>query len=126
MPWTLIAAILGGLGVATGAFGAHALQARLDPQHLDWWDKAVRYQFWHVLALLAVEPAWRWATAQARPDLAQWANRAGWGFLVGIVLFSGSLQVMALTDIRKLGIITPLGGLSLIAGWVCLAMAARR
>ncbi|MBI5608093.1 MAG: DUF423 domain-containing protein [Deltaproteobacteria bacterium] len=126
MPWTLVAAILGGIAVATGAFGAHGLQSRLDAQHLDWWDKAVRYQFWHVLALLAVEPAWRWATAQARPELVVWANRAGWGFFVGILLFSGSLQVMALTDFRKLGMVTPLGGLSFIAGWVCLALAARR
>lgn len=124
MPWTLIATILGALGVATGAFGAHALQGRLDAQHLDWWDKAVRYQMWHALALLAVEPTTRWALAVARPEAVQWAQRAGWCFAVGIVLFAGSLQVMALTDIRKLGMVTPLGGLSLIAGWACLAVAS--
>ena len=125
MPWTFIAAIAGALGVATGAFGAHALQSRLDPQHLEWWDKAVRYLFWHALALLAVEPLVRAQLAQARAGASRWAERSGWAFLLGIVLFCGSLGVMALTDWRKLGMVTPLGGLSLIAGWVCLAVAAR-
>ncbi len=124
MPWTLIAAVFGAIGVATGAFGAHALQGRLDEQHLEWWSKAVQYLFWHALALLAVEPL-RARLAQAQPAAALWAERAGWGFLFGILLFSGSLLAMALTDWRKLGMVTPLGGLGLLAGWICLAIAAR-
>lgn len=126
MPWTFLAALVGAIGVGTGAFGAHALQGRLDPQHLDWWDKAVRYLFWHALALLALEPLLRARLAQADAAAVRWTSRSGWAFLTGIALFSGSLMLMALTDWRKLGMVTPLGGLSLIAGWVCLALASRR
>jgi len=107
------------LGVLAGAFGAHALRGSLTPDLSAIFETAVRYQLVHALALLAT--AWacvRW------PGVA--ANAAGALFSVGIVLFSGSLYLLALTGMRGLGAITPLGGLAFIAGWGCLASAAWR
>jgi len=111
--WWRVGGILGALGVALGAFGAHGLQGRVDPPALEWWHTASRYQTLHALAILAVA---------AHPAVPRWA---GWSFLTGIVLFSGSLYVMTLTGIRALGAITPLGGLCFIAGWLLLAFAGR-
>lgn len=117
--WFAVGALTGAAGVLLGAFGAHALKARVSGPMLDVFETGVRYQMYHALALLAVGFAvTRW------PGPA--TNVAGWLFLVGIAIFSGSLYVMTLTGARWLGAITPLGGLCLIAGWVALAVAALR
>lgn len=98
-----------------GAFGAHGLEARIsDPDRLAWWETAARYQLVHALAICAV------AAHPARP------RAAGALFTAGIALFSGSLYVMTVTNVRALGAITPLGGLCLIGGWLALALAAPR
>lgn len=112
-------AAFGFLGVALGAFGAHALKGALSQEMLAIWHTAVEYQFWHALALLGVG-----ALTQDRTDRA--LNIAGGAFIAGIVIFSGSLYALALTDIRALGAITPIGGLALLAGWAALASAALR
>jgi uncharacterized membrane protein YgdD (TMEM256/DUF423 family) len=105
------------LSVAAGAFGAHALRARLDPGALAVFETAARYQMFHALGLLAV--AWavtRWP--------GPWLPRAGWLFVAGTLLFSGSLYALALSGVRWLGAITPLGGAAFLAGWLCLALGA--
>lgn len=107
------------LAVGAGAFGAHALRARLDPGMLLVFETGARYQMYHALGLLAVA----WAVAQWPGRL---ATAAGWCFVAGTLLFSGSLYAMALTGERALGAITPLGGIAFLAGWLCLALAARR
>ncbi|HET7427162.1 MAG TPA: DUF423 domain-containing protein [Gemmatimonadales bacterium] len=107
------------VAVGAGAFGAHGLRARLSPELLAVFETAARYQMYHALALLAVA----WAVTRWPGTLPQWA---GWLFLAGTVLFSGSLYLLALTGIRWLGAITPLGGLAFLAGWLCLLLAAAR
>lgn len=107
------------LGVAAGAFGAHALRARLTPDLLAVFETGVRYQLVHSLALLAV--AWAAARWPGRASAA-----AGWLFVAGIVLFSGSLYLLTLSGLRGVGWITPFGGLAFIAGWGCLAWSAWR
>jgi uncharacterized membrane protein YgdD (TMEM256/DUF423 family) len=102
------------LAVALGAFGAHALKARLAPDLLAVYETGVRYQLTHALALLAV--AWA-CTRWPGPFL----NTSGWLFLAGTLLFSGSLYVLSLSGIRWLGAITPIGGVAWIVGWLCLA-----
>lgn len=115
-----IASILGGLAVALGAFGAHALAGRVEPRLLEVFETGVRYHFYHALALVAVVVAiGRWPE-NSLPAM------AGWLFVVGIVVFSGSLYLMTLTGARWLGAITPIGGVAFIAGWVCLALMALR
>ena len=100
------------LAVALGAFAAHGLKARLSPEMLTIWETGVRYHVYHALALLALG-------ASRGPD------RAGWCFLGGIVIFSGSLYLLALTGERRLGAITPIGGLLFLAGWLLFALKAR-
>ncbi len=105
--------------VGAGAFGAHGLRSRLTPDLLTVFETAARYQMYHALALLAV--AWavtRWP--------GPWAVRAGWLFVAGTVLFSGSLYALALSGVRWLGAVTPLGGAAFLAGWGCLLLAAVR
>ena len=112
----IIGALLAALGVGAGAFGAHALRARLTPELLTVFETGVRYHLIHALGLLAV--AWaatRWP--------GQATHAAGWLFLLGIVLFSGSLYGLSLSGVRALGAITPLGGVAFIAGWLTLAWA---
>jgi uncharacterized membrane protein YgdD (TMEM256/DUF423 family) len=107
------------LAVGAGAFGAHALRSRLDPDLLAVFETGVRYQMYHALALLAV--AWvvtRWP--------GPWPVRAGWLFVAGTLLFSGSLYALALSGLRWLGAVTPLGGVAFRAGWLCLVLAVRR
>ncbi len=114
-----IGSAYGFLGVLLGAFAAHALKARLDANGLATFEIGVRYQMYHALALLAV--AWahtRW------PGVAVTAS--GWLFVAGVAVFSGSLYVLSVTGARWLGAITPIGGLALLAGWLCLAWAAWR
>jgi uncharacterized membrane protein YgdD (TMEM256/DUF423 family) len=107
------------VSVAAGAFGAHALRARLAPDLLAVFETAARYQMYHALALLAVA----WALGRWPGPLVAWA---GWLFVAGTFLFSGSLYALALSGVRWLGAITPLGGVCFLAGWLCLALAARR
>lgn len=114
-----IGALSAFISVAAGAFGAHALRIRLSPEYLAVFDTAARYQMYHALGLLAVA----WAAARWPGPMPQWA---GWLFLVGTVLFSGSLYALALSGARWLGAITPLGGIAFLAGWLCLFLAARR
>ena len=113
-----LAGIFGALGVAAGAFGAHALRSRLEPDLLAVFETAARYQMYHALALFVA--AWMSGRGIA---CARWA---GWSFTAGIVLFSGSLYALALTGVRTFGAITPLGGVAFIAGWIALAIGARR
>ena len=126
----IAAGFFGATGVALGAFGAHALKARLSSEALATWDTAVFYQLVHALALLAVVGAMRLPLLQAPLPTSQAAPVgfvvAGWGFLVGIVLFSGSLYGLSLGGPRLLGPVTPLGGLALILGWLGLLYAALR
>lgn len=120
MPSTFIflGSLLAGLGVALGAFGAHALRARVPAQRLETFETAVRYQVYHALALIAAGLA---VQAGMGSPL---AAAAAWLFLAGILLFSGSLYLLAFTGLRWLGAVTPLGGIAFIAGWACLALAA--
>lgn len=111
-----LGAVSGFISVAAGAFAAHALRSRLTPEYLAVFETAARYQMYHALALLAVA----WATTRGSGSTAQWA---GWLFVVGTVLFSGSLYALALTGTRWLGAITPLGGVAFLAGWLCLALS---
>ena len=116
-PFITLAAVSGMLAVALGAFGAHALKQRLDEYALGVFETAVQYHFWHSLALLAVG-----VIALGQPQIPL-LRSSGWLFLLGIVVFSGSLYLLSLTGMRWLGAITPLGGLAFIAGWACLAVA---
>jgi uncharacterized membrane protein YgdD (TMEM256/DUF423 family) len=113
----LIAALAGFTGVTLGAFGAHALRARLSADMLSVFETGVRYHLIHAVALLAV------AALMDRLN-ARLITAAGWLFLTGIVLFSGSLYLLALTGVTILGAVTPLGGVAFLAGWACLAFAA--
>jgi uncharacterized membrane protein YgdD (TMEM256/DUF423 family) len=103
-----------------GAFGAHVLKERLAVDMLANFETGTRYQMYHALALLAV--AW----AASRWPGSALPSAAGWLFLAGTLLFSGSLYVMALTGLRWMGAITPLGGVAFVAGWLCLLLAAWR
>jgi uncharacterized membrane protein YgdD (TMEM256/DUF423 family) len=109
-----VGSILGGLGVALGAFGAHALRDQLSARQLEVFETGVRYQMYHALALLALA----WA-------IARWPQRklhvAAALLLAGTIVFSGSLQLLALTGVRWLGMVTPFGGVMLILGWVFTA-----
>jgi uncharacterized membrane protein YgdD (TMEM256/DUF423 family) len=112
-------ALLGGAGVAAGAFGAHALATRLAPDRLELFELAVRYQLTHALALLAA--AWaveRWPAAST--------TVAGWLLLAGTLIFCGTIYALAFNAPRVLGAVTPVGGLALIVGWVLLATSALR
>lgn len=115
----MAASLAGFLGVALGAFASHALRSRLAPEMLAAFETAVRYQMYHAFALLAV--AWAWA---------RWPRRvftvAGCLFVAGILLFSGSLYLLALTGTRELGMITPVGGLAFLGGWLCLLWGTAR
>lgn len=107
------------ISVAAGAFGAHALRPRLDPESLAVFETAARYQMYHAFALLGAA----WAATRWPGTLVQ---AAGWLFVAGTVLFSGSLYALALTGVRWLGAVTPLGGAAFLAGWLCLAVAVAR
>ena len=106
--------------VGLGAFGAHALKGHLDPAMTAVWQSAVQYHAWHALALLGVGSL-----------LVHWPHKralalAGWLFAAGIVLFAGSLYAVALTGVRGLGMVTPIGGVAFLAGWAVLAWSVAR
>jgi len=114
-----LGAVAAFVGVALGAFGAHALRARLPADHLAAFETGAHYQLLHALALVLVG-----VRIGRRP--ARLTTAAGWCFTVGIVLFSGSLYVLSITGTTAVGIVTPLGGLCFLAGWACLALAEGR
>ncbi len=105
------------VAVGLGAFAAHGLKSRLAPDMLSIFETGVRYQTFHALALLAV--AWAHSRWPSPSVLA-----AGWLFVAGTLVFSGSLYALALSGVRLLGAVTPLGGLAFLAGWLCLAWGA--
>ncbi|MCE2905254.1 MAG: DUF423 domain-containing protein [Anabaena sp. CoA2_C59] len=114
-----IAAIFGGLSVAGGAFGAHALREKISDRSLEIFETAARYQMYHALALLLVAIL-----------ISRWENPpiillvSGWLFIIGVVIFSGSLYTLSLTGIKSWGAVAPLGGLALMIGWGALAFAS--
>ena len=111
-------AAIAGLSVAIGAFGAHALRARLEPARLATFETAVQYHMLHAVALLAV------AALMGRVQSQQLLLLSGGLFTAGIFLFSGSLYALAITGITWLGAITPLGGIAFIGGWLCMGISA--
>ena len=114
-----VAALLGALGVAAGAFGAHALRERLDAPSLATFETAARYHLIHTLAAIL-------AAHRAASTGAEAARRAGWAFVLGVSVFAGTLYALALGGPRWLGAITPLGGLALITGWLLLGWSFRQ
>ncbi len=120
--WMLLGALSGGLSVIFGAFGAHALKARLTPEMLAIWKTGVEYQMWHAVALLLVAHGLRVSS----PAVVRPLRVSAWAFTLGIMVFSGSLYILALSGVRWLGAITPIGGVSFIVGWAAMAWAATR
>ncbi len=114
-----IAAILAGTSVAAGAFASHALNDQLSERALEIFETGAKYQMYHALALLVVALLLSRAEASQTPLIA-----AGSAFILGIVIFSGSLYALSLTGIKGLGAITPLGGATFLIGWGCLTIAA--
>jgi uncharacterized membrane protein YgdD (TMEM256/DUF423 family) len=114
-----VAAILGGTAVAGGAFASHALRDSLSARLLGVFETGVRYQMYHALALLIVA-----LLLQHTEEEPFWLIASGWAFMAGVVIFSGSLYALSLSQVKLLGAITPLGGVVLIVGWGCLAVSA--
>ncbi len=110
----MVGAIAAGIAVMAGAFGAHGLESRVTPERVETFRTGVTYQMYHALALLFVG----WAASQWTGPAIHWA---GYSFIAGIIIFSGSLYVLVLTDTAWLGAITPIGGVAFIAGWALLA-----
>lgn len=115
--WVMVAAVIGGLSVGLGAFGAHGLKGKIDAEKLANFETAVRYQMYHALCLLAVA----WFVGQ-HPS--RWATASAWCFLIGVVFFSGSIYGLTFTSMRWLIPFTPAGGLLLILGWAFLGISA--
>lgn len=113
--WTAVAAVLLALAVALGAFGAHGLRGRIDDYSMNVYERAVMYHFVHALGLLIV-------STMPKPSGVNWP---AWLLVAGIVLFSGSLYVLAITGVRALGAVTPFGGVAFIAAWIVLAIQRR-
>lgn len=113
----IIAPILAGLAVAAGAFASHALKERLSANALTIWETGAKYQIYHALALLLV------AILMIYSDNNQnWLISSGISFMIGILLFSGSLYALSLSGVKWLGAITPLGGVAFLIGWACLVI----
>ena len=115
----IIGALSACVGIAAGAFGAPGLKSHLSPETLSVFEVGVRYQMYHAFALMAAA----WAQTRWPSSL---VTTGGWLFIIGTVLFSGSLYLLSLGGVRWLGAVTPLGGLAFLAGWVCLAWAVWR
>ncbi len=112
-----IGALMAGVGVGLGAFGAHGLRGRISPEMLAVFETGIRYHMYHALALLA--------TAALMPRIdGRAVIIAGWSFITGILIFSGSLYALALTGVTTLGAITPIGGVAFLVGWIALLVAA--
>jgi len=111
--FVVLGAVSAGLSVAAGAFGAHSLKGMLTPEQLNVFETAARYQMYHALGLLII--------GQMSETSDRAMSRAGWCLVAGIVLFSGSLYLVALTGVGWLGAITPIGGAAFLAGWIALA-----
>ncbi len=116
MIFVRIAAVFGFLGVGLGAFGAHALKARLTADMLAIWQTGVLYHLIHAVALLGVGVLAQRGTSGA-------LSTAGWAFTAGVVVFSGSLYALALSGVRVLGAVTPFGGVAFLVGWAALLVA---
>ena len=116
--YLLIAGLLGGTGVAAGAFGAHALQASVSPERIDIWETAAQYHLIHAAVILALALA-----LHSQPDDLRWRLPIA-GFTAGVLLFSFSLYALVLTDITQLAMITPIGGLLLMLSWLVLVFKA--
>jgi uncharacterized membrane protein YgdD (TMEM256/DUF423 family) len=121
MNWAAVGAVLMALAVAMGAFGAHGLRNRLDAYSVSVYEKAVFYHFVHALGILLVSLLTRINAISVAGQA-----RVAWLLLIGIVIFSGSLYALALSGVRIFGVITPIGGISFIAGWLLLAYEAVR
>ena len=117
MSLTSVGALVVASAVGLGAFGAHGLKSIVDEQALGWWGTAVDYQMWHGLALFGL------GLAEAKPTKPRWRRRGVRLMVFGVLVFSGLLYTMTLTDFRPLGAVVPIGGLALIVSWVCLAWA---
>jgi uncharacterized membrane protein YgdD (TMEM256/DUF423 family) len=117
--WLLLAAFFAFSGVGLGAFAAHALKSQLTPEYLGVFQTGVHYQMLHALALLGL-------ALLTRQLPGRWLSAAGNLFTLGIVLFSGSLYALTLSGVSALGMITPLGGLAFLVGWLCVAVHAWR
>ena len=117
MLWARIAAIFMFLAVAIGAFGAHGLKQKLNPEMLSIFETAVRYHVYHALGLFVVS----WLSEKTTSSI---VNASGWAFVLGIVIFSGSLYILSITGVRWLGAITPIGGACFLVGWIILATQA--
>ncbi len=114
-----IAAALGGISVILGAFASHALKDKLSDRALEIWETGTKYQMYHALALILVALLLNRLSTDSTPLII-----AGYSFIAGTVLFSGSLYALSLSGIKILGAVTPLGGVGFITGWICLAIAA--
>ncbi len=113
----IIGSVFGALSVMIGAFGAHALKSVLMAnQRIDTFDTAVKYQFYHTFAIIVV-------ALLTQKSTNKWLELAGWSFTVGIIIFSGSLYALSITNIGKLGAITPIGGVFMIAGWLFILVS---
>jgi uncharacterized membrane protein YgdD (TMEM256/DUF423 family) len=121
MNWAAIGAVLMALAVGMGAFGAHALRNKLDAYSMSVYERAAFYHFIHALGILLVSLLARTSTISIAGE-----TRIAWLLLIGIILFSGSLYALALSGVRILGAITPVGGIAFIAGWILLAYEAAR
>ncbi len=117
--WLTVAGVNGFIAVAAGALGAHLLKSRLSAEALEWFHTGAEYHIYHALALAIVALVVRQEPGRA-------VSVAGWAFLAGIVLFSGSLYALALTEVRWLAHITPFGGLAFLLGWLALGLAGFR
>lgn len=118
MNWVRVGAILAALAVAFGAFGAHAMASRLTPERMETWRTAAQYHLVHAVAIVVI--------GALAPRLGGLGNAAGWSLTAGVLVFSGTLYALCLTGRGWLGAITPIGGVSMIVGWVLLALAASR
>ncbi|WP_394239377.1 DUF423 domain-containing protein [Niallia oryzisoli] len=116
--FVILGAVLAGLSVALGAFGAHILEGKLEPKYLDTWGKAVTYQMLHSVGLLIV------GILLGKVHSSSLLSWSGWLMFIGVVLFSGSLYVLSITKISMLGAITPLGGVAFIVAWALIVVAA--
>lgn len=114
----ILGAINAFLSVALGAFGAHGLEGKLEPYYISIWEKAVKYQMFHSMGLFIV------AILLGKFPTSSLLNWSGWLLFIGILLFAGSLYVLAVTQISILGAITPIGGVSFLAAWILLIIAA--